>query len=84
MFFLTRGECEVRVKDENKVDYSVRVLRAGSIFGEVALLVNQLRTASVRTLNYCTCSSLNKAHFIELCVRFPETVNKMKIRLLRY
>lgn len=62
----------------------VRVLKAGSIFGEVALLVNQLRTATVGTLNYCTCASLHKHHFIEMCSRFPETVNKMKLRLLRY
>lgn len=40
MFFLTRGECSVKVRDENKVQYLVRVLKAGSIFGEVALLVN--------------------------------------------
>ena len=60
MYFLTKGECEVRVKDENKNDYIVRVLKSGSIFGEVALLVNSSRTANVQTLNYCTCSSLNK------------------------
>ena len=38
MYFLTNGEAEVMVRDEIKILSHVRVLKAGSIFGEVALM----------------------------------------------
>lgn len=60
MFFLARGDCEVRVTNEKKKEKTVRILKPGHLFGEVALLYNCKRTATVISKNYCTMAKLNK------------------------
>jgi CRP-like cAMP-binding protein len=54
MYFIARGECDVFVTDENRSEKFTANLRAGAYFGEVALLKNCLRTASVFSKNYTT------------------------------
>ena len=54
LYFLSRGDCEVLVDDEDLEVHRVDILSAGSMFGEIALISNCKRTATVRTLNYCT------------------------------
>jgi len=58
LFFLTKGEGEVRIKDQSGIEYVERILKAGAIFGEVGLLAKCTRTATVRALNYCSCATL--------------------------
>lgn len=43
----------------------------GSYFGEVALLKNCKRTASVVSRNYSTCAELQKDDFDKILSRFP-------------
>lgn len=52
MYFIAKGECSVFVKDKRKTQQFVRTLSEGDIFGEIALINNTARTASVRTFNY--------------------------------
>ena len=59
MFFLAKGDCDVQVMDENKESKLVTILQPGRHFGEVALIYNILRTASVHAINYCTIAELN-------------------------
>ena len=66
LFFLAKGECEVWVRDELKKDRRVKLLRRGQLFGEVALIKKCRRTATVKSLNYCTCAALDAEHFVEL------------------
>ena len=66
------------VKDENHNESVVRLLEEGSLFGEVALIANGKRTATIRCMNYCTCAALSNASFKEICKHFPETFHKMK------
>ena len=47
-------------------------LSRGDYFGEIALLRNTPRTASVRTLAPCLCLSLNRGHFLDLMDRVPD------------
>ena len=58
MFFLAKGDCDVYVMDENKENKLVTILQPGHHFGEVALIYNILRTATVRALNYSTIAEL--------------------------
>ena len=78
MYFLSKGECQVLVKDENHNESVVRLLEEGSLFGEVALIANGKRTATIRCMNYCTCAALSQAAFKEICKHFPETFHKIK------
>lgn len=54
MYFLAKGECEVFVTDENLVEKLSASLKGGSYFGEIALLKNCKRTATVISKNYST------------------------------
>lgn len=53
-YIIARGECEVYVKDEKRKDYLQNTLDQGNHFGEVALLTNNRRTATIQTKNYST------------------------------
>jgi CRP-like cAMP-binding protein len=66
LLFLTRGECSVWVIDENKRERHVKNLKIGSLFGELALLKNCKRTATVISKNYSTCGAINSSAFFEL------------------
>jgi CRP-like cAMP-binding protein len=46
-YIIGKGECEVRVQDENKKEKLERVLHPGQHFGEVAFINNVKRTATV-------------------------------------
>ena len=78
MYFLARGDCECIVYDEFKQPWFQHLLKPGCHFGEVALLYNTLRTATVRAKNYITVAALDRPNFDELIMNFPETVPKFK------
>lgn len=69
MYFLNRGEVEVLVGAEGK---KVATLQSGSIFGEMALLGEPKRTATVRALDFCDCRTLHHNHFQSIMRQFPE------------
>ena len=58
MYFLARGDCEVYVNDEIGEELFVNILHPGQHFGEVALIYNTLRTATIRAKSYCTIAEL--------------------------
>jgi CRP-like cAMP-binding protein len=49
MFFLAQGSAEVLVRDNTKKETFVHELNSGDMFGEVALIFQTKRTASVRS-----------------------------------
>ena len=65
-FVLAKGDCDVFIKDPNKKERLVRLLRPGSLFGEVALITKSNRTATVKSRNYCTAGALSSDKFTEL------------------
>ena len=84
LYILSKGELTVHVKDEHNRESFVRVLESGSIFGEIALITDCPRTASIKCMNYCTCASLPIEGFREVCKLFPETLTKLKKRRSEY
>lgn len=67
MYFLAYGQCEVLVRDFHKKEIFVRDLYPGMMFGEVALLFNTKRTASVKSKDRCTVGALDLETFEEMC-----------------
>lgn len=63
LYFIARGECEVYVKDKYKGYEFVRTLNKGDIFGEIGLINNSKRTATVKTYNYGTVSHVTAGVF---------------------
>ena len=68
MYFLLHGEVDV-LDGEGRV---INTLGPGSFFGEMALLLAEPRTASIRTRQQCDLFALDKADFIRVLHDHPE------------
>jgi hypothetical protein len=76
MFFLVRGVVEVLVpaagSDGVVEDIVVACLRNGQVFGEVALLEDSVRTASVQCVTLCELLVLFKEDFDRTLEEYPQ------------
>lgn len=77
-YILVRGAVEVRVADADGEERRVAVFEDGDHFGEIALLRDVPRTASVRTLLPCTLLSLQRRQFDLLLERAPQLRARME------
>ena len=72
MYILAGGECDVLVKDQFKKDSFAGTIGPGTLFGEVSLLFNTKRTASIRCRDQCTIAALSFETFKELILFYPD------------
>lgn len=63
IFFIAKGECEVLVRNRHDEENLAAILYAGAHFGEISLLYNTPRTATVKALNYCTVAKMKNKYF---------------------
>ena len=68
MYFIQRGVVEVITADGNVVTH----LSEGAHFGEICLLTDDRRVATIRATTTCDLFSLSKQNFSELLEEFPE------------
>jgi glucose-6-phosphate 1-dehydrogenase len=81
MFFIVRGEVEA-LTDGDKV---VGTLREGDFFGEIALLLSQPRTASIRAKTHCDLYVLDKKSLNRVLRDHPQIANSiLEISRTRY
>ena len=76
MFFIAKGKFGVSIKKNHgvsvirytsdKKDKPDRVLQDGDHFGEISMIYNCKRTATVESCNYGTLAALRKENFLEL------------------
>ena len=78
MYFVVNGICVVTVRDEHKVKHEVCGLYPGSHFGEVGLMYNIPRTATVTSAGYCTLASLSKHDFQHIINLYPALIKRFK------
>ena len=71
LYLISKGEVEISVTDQSNDEEAVNRLWEGDLYGEVALLHNIKRTASVSCLNYCTFATFTGDDFKEVCRAFP-------------
>ncbi|MEM5948161.1 cyclic nucleotide-binding domain-containing protein [Spirochaetia bacterium 38H-sp] len=76
MFFINRGSVEVVSADES-VRYAV--LSEGQFFGEMALVLQAPRTATVRSLEYCDLYRLDKGTFDNILIRYPDVASQIEM-----
>jgi ATP-binding cassette subfamily B protein len=82
-YIIARGTVEVVRRDDAGVEERVATLEDGDGFGEIALLQDVPRTATVRTVTPCVLLSLRRAHFLALMHEDPgvgEAVDQMRLR----
>ena len=73
MYILKVGEVEVFSWGEKKEKVILATLKEGDYFGEISLLTERPRTASVRTLRPSELVRLDKKDFDRIVTRHPET-----------
>lgn len=69
MYIVSSGSVDV-VSDDGKTVFAT--LREGSIVGEMALVLDQVRSATVRTVGYCDLYVLEKEDFDEVLQKYPD------------
>jgi len=72
MFFIGKGNCQVKVRDQNGQDKLIRTLKEGDHFGEISMIYQCRRTATVISQNYNTFARIIRPRFRELISEFPE------------
>jgi len=78
IFFILQGEVSVLLTLPDGASQRVAILGAGAVVGEMALLGQRLRTATVRVEKDAVCLSLSNAALDQLALEYPQ----LKIRML--
>lgn len=78
MFFISKGHVEVLGPDGTT---RVAGLKEGDYFGEIALLENVPRSASIRALDFCTLYELEREPFALVLEQFPDFAADMRSRV---
>jgi hypothetical protein len=81
MYFLTRGQVEVR---QNGGETPLAVLREGAYFGEAAILMDVPRLATIRALTEVEVYELKRAAVRSLVQTYPEFAHHLEEALKTY
>jgi ATP-binding cassette, subfamily B, bacterial len=71
-YIIVRGKVSVTVSGPDQQPMQMNVLQDGDYFGEIALLEESRRTATVRTLLPCLFLTLDRKHFLNMVASFPQ------------
>ena len=69
LYFISKGQVEILAEDGIT---SYGVLSEGSFFGEIALLLDTPRTASIKALDFCDLYYLDKSTFKSIIHHYPD------------
>ncbi len=83
LYTLTKGTAEVRVAGASGETRTLATLKAGDVFGEMALLTGERRTASVVATTDTICYRLDKDSFAEILYNRPEIAEAISQTLAR-
>ncbi len=72
MFILIEGEMRVYVEDEQGKQLTLRILKSGDSFGEVALIGDFPRTASVMTITSCVVAAFSRDKYLAFLEQHPK------------
>ncbi len=82
-FLIKKGKVEVWVTDDNGQKKVIVQLKEGDVFGEMAMISNKPRTATVTALEDCQVDVLTQEKFLKLPENNPAVVRIKKIMLDR-
>ena len=72
MYFISKGDCAVNIKDQKgRWHVAVSLLTEGDQFGEIAMIYNCKRTATIVSRNYNTMARLSYFKYREIVTEFP-------------
>lgn len=82
-YLIQSGEVEIYSKNEEDQEVSLAKLGTGEICGEMALISDGIRTASVRTVQDCNLVIITRAAFEEKLKRSDTTIQAVVQMLIR-
>jgi ATP-binding cassette subfamily B protein len=82
-YMLVRGQVAVMVADAGGRERQIEILEDGDHFGEMALLTDKPRNASIKTLTPCVVISLGRRQFERLVEEFPAMQPAIDQRMAR-
>jgi CRP/FNR family cyclic AMP-dependent transcriptional regulator len=86
MYLLVSGKVKVYLSDEEGKEFVLSTLGPGAYFGELALLDDEKRTASVKTVEDSVFKCLHKDDLMKLQNNFPEvsqTIISNLVKIIR-
>lgn len=81
MFMILSGTVNVTLINDEKVEYVLTTQKPGDVFGEIALMTGEPRSANVKALTDVHLAELSQEVFLELVSAFPK-LNENLLRLL--
>lgn len=72
LYIILEGKVRVFGSDDKSKELTLMIQEAGSYFGEIALLSDEPRSASVETLEKTTCAVISKSDFIAWLKHYPD------------
>jgi len=78
MYYVAKGVCSVSVIDQTKTKRMVRHLLPGNHFGEIGMIYDTPRSATVISKNYCTLAKMSVEVYHDLTTEYPSLVNSLK------
>eukprot|EP00475_Leptophrys_vorax_P029644 TRINITY_DN4375_c0_g2_i1.p1 TRINITY_DN4375_c0_g2~~TRINITY_DN4375_c0_g2_i1.p1 ORF type:complete len:629 (+),score=169.02 TRINITY_DN4375_c0_g2_i1:34-1887(+) len=83
-YIIAHGEVEVSINKPDKGRMRLNTMGPGKYFGEIALVRDTLRTATVTTISRCVILSITKENFDKFFEEVPEAVADFQVKLARY
>ncbi len=80
-YLIVRGQVKIQVKDKNGVQHFIELLEDGDHFGEMALLTNQPRNATIQTASPCLFLTMVRENLLALIDDHPEIIEALKARM---
>ena len=81
-YFLAEGQCQISMNDHFVGEVILnKLLNKGTYFGEVGIIFDCPRTATVKAVNYCTFAKINSVVFSRLSCGF---IKHMKLKTKKY
>jgi len=77
LYVLSRGECEVRVRNDGGAEKLVARIAAPNVFGEIGVITDERRTASVVAATEVECYRIDKDVFKSVLRNRPEMADRM-------
>jgi len=84
IYFINSGRVQVSIRTDRKEEELVTTLEDGAIFGEVALLTNLKRTATVQATEHTSCAFLEKETVYQIQEHFPHIAAQLKEKIKDY
>jgi CRP-like cAMP-binding protein len=79
LYFISRGSVGVWLGPEAGPGAPAFELGAGEVFGEMGLLLEEPRSASVKALSYCQLYELARGAFEHVCRQYPRFSQKLEL-----